>query len=253
MNVGFMFSTPYVWLHQHVIAHHSFPNIPGYDPDLYHSPEVNRHSQDVKHTKVHLAQKITFVIIWLVAVPLGLMWVGVYQAFKRVNYNNVCKFVSNEYLNPNSLPYRMAVFTFLMHILPFLLHGYTLKGFFFATVPIYVLSVCFMISSQINHLTPDNIEQFDKNFFKHQIITSHNVATSNYLVTVFTGGLNLQIEHHLFPSVNHVHLRKLAPLVQELCKKYNVHYNESATLWDALKQHMEHLGNFSFENRLKKE
>jgi fatty acid desaturase len=54
MNVGFMFSIPYVWYHQHIIAHHSFPNIPGFDPDLYHSPEITRLSPDIEHTPPHI-------------------------------------------------------------------------------------------------------------------------------------------------------------------------------------------------------
>ena len=49
LNVGFMFSTPYVWYHQHVIAHHSFPNIKGRDPDLYHATHIVRHSDDIRH------------------------------------------------------------------------------------------------------------------------------------------------------------------------------------------------------------
>ena len=47
MDIGFMFSTPYAWMHQHVIGHHSFPNIEGKDPDLYHAPKLVRHSKDV--------------------------------------------------------------------------------------------------------------------------------------------------------------------------------------------------------------
>ena len=77
MNVGFMFCTPYVWYHQHVIAHHSFPNIHGLDPDLYHAPEVSRHSSDLKLRPGHKIQNFTFLVLWLIAVPLGLMLKGI--------------------------------------------------------------------------------------------------------------------------------------------------------------------------------
>lgn len=53
LEVGFMFCTPYVWYHQHIIGHHSFPNIKGLDPDLYHSALVMRHSDDIRHRKAH--------------------------------------------------------------------------------------------------------------------------------------------------------------------------------------------------------
>lgn len=245
MNCGFMFSTPYVWYHQHVIGHHSFPNVVGYDPDLYHAPDITRHSDDIKVEPQHKWQTLTFIWTWLLAVPVGLMLVGVIQAYKRANYNRVVPFARSKHLNPDSLYLRLAIFIFVFHVVPFYLFGFTIKGFISALVPIYMFSVCFMISSQINHLTPDNVGQFNKNFFKHQILTSHNVATSNYWVTLFTGGLNLQIEHHLFPSVNHCHLPKLAPLVQELSKKYNIHYNESPTLLRAVQVYLDHLRNYN--------
>jgi Fatty acid desaturase/Cytochrome b5-like Heme/Steroid binding domain len=53
MNCGFMFITPYVWYHQHIIGHHSFPNIKGMDPDLYHAPRFIRHSDDLRLRVAH--------------------------------------------------------------------------------------------------------------------------------------------------------------------------------------------------------
>jgi delta11-fatty-acid desaturase len=247
MDIGFMFSTPYAWMHQHVIGHHSFPNIEGKDPDLYHAPKYIRHSQDIRHKPPHKYQTITFILTWLVGVPASLLFLGVSQAFNKPSYNRVVTFANSKYLNTNSLRPRLAFYTFVVHVIPFILHGITLRGLLFSIIPIYIFSVCFMISSQINHLTPHNHEQFNKNFFIHQVITSHDVATDNYLVFLFTGGLNMQIEHHLFPSVNHCHLHKLKDHVRDTCKKYNVNYTESITLWEALCQHVTHLRKFSFK------
>jgi delta11-fatty-acid desaturase len=167
-------------------------------------------------------------------VPAGLVILGVRQAFTRPKFNRTVAFGNNKYLNRNSLKARLAFYIFVIHIIPFLLHGLSIKGFLFSIIPIYLFSVCFMICSQINHLTPHTTEQFSKNFFIHQILTSHDVASENYFVYLFTGGLNLQIEHHLFPSVNHCHLRKLQPHVIRLCKKHGVKYSESPTVWEAL-------------------
>lgn len=245
MDIGFMFSTPYAWLHQHVIGHHSFPNIMGKDPDLYHAPKYIRHSTDIRLKKPHLYQTLTFIITWLVGVPASLVCLGVFQAFNKPAYNKVVTFASNKHLNTDSLKVRLVVYGLVIHVLPFILHGLTLRGLLFSILPIYFFSVCFMISSQINHLTPHNTDQFDKNFFKHQVITSHDVATDNYFVFLLTGGLNMQIEHHLFPSVNHCHLHKIRDHVRNTCKKHGVNYTESLTLWEALCQHVNHLRHFS--------
>jgi hypothetical protein len=59
------------------------------------------------------------------------------------------------------------------------------------------------------------------------------------------GGLNFQIEHHLFPGVSHVHYQKLAPLVASVCAKYGVRYTSRATVWQAIQAHhrwLRHLG-----------
>ena len=246
-NLGFMFSTPYTWYHQHVIGHHSFPNIPGKDPDLYHAPKMIRHSKDVKHRSAHKYQAITFIISWLLGVPFSLIWHGIKQSLTRKFYNRVVAFNKSKYLNTSSLVLRFIFYFSLTHLLPFFLHGLTLKAFLFSIVPIYSFSLYFMISSQINHLTPHTHEQYDDNFFVHQIKTACDVATDNYFVYLFTGGLNMQIEHHLFPSVNHCHLKKLIPKVKEICKKHGVVFNESPTLWHAICEHVKHLKKFALE------
>ena len=118
----------------------------------------------------------------------------------------------------------------LMHVMSFLLMDTWIKGFIWSTIPMTIYSVCFMICTQTNHLTENTTDRLNTNFFRHQIITANNVATKSYLTYLFTGGVNFQIEHHLFQSVNHTHLYKIAPIVKSLCKKYSIQYNESTSI-----------------------
>ena len=147
MNVGFMFSIPYVWYHQHIIAHHSFPNVYGYDPDLYHSEDLVRVSGDMSFIPIFVYQTFNFIIVWLVAVPIGLMLQGMTQSSFREKYNRVTKFARNQYLNPNEIIPRYLFFFLIFHVGPLYLHGNNFKGWMFSIIPIYVFSVCFMISS----------------------------------------------------------------------------------------------------------
>lgn len=78
MDLGFMYTAPYVWLHQHIIGHHSFPNIYGKDPDLYHAPRFLRHSSDIRVRYAHSIQYLTFIGTWIVGVPMGLLLYGIY-------------------------------------------------------------------------------------------------------------------------------------------------------------------------------
>lgn len=241
--LAFWFSSPFNWYHQHIVGHHVYTNIKGKDPDLYHLPKFVRHSDDIKKNKYHLYQHVSYFFTWTISVLFGLVIKQNLKSILNKKYNKIVELNNTKNVNNKSLLYHLVITLFIMYCIPLFIHGLTLKGFLFAFIPYNIASVFFMISSQINHFTPDNtdIVSQDKNFFIHQIQTSHNVATNNYIVYLFTGGLNFQIEHHLFPSVNHTHLHKLAPLVKTLCLKYNIKYNESPSLWSALKKHYNHL------------
>ena len=58
----------------------------------------------------------------------------------------------------------------------------------------------------------------------HELATTANFAMNNPVWTRLLGGLNYQVEHHLFSHISHVHYPKIAPLVQQVCKKYNIPY-----------------------------
>jgi hypothetical protein len=89
---------------------------------------------------------------------MGLLLGGISQSYSQKAYNRVVKFANNKYLNTDSLEMRKNVYLFFMHVLPFILHGLTWKGLAFSVLPIYFISIFFMISSQINHLTPYSTE-----------------------------------------------------------------------------------------------
>ncbi|MEO0405146.1 MAG: acyl-CoA desaturase, partial [Bacteroidota bacterium] len=71
----------------------------------------------------------------------------------------------------------------------------------------------------------------------HQLQTTCNFANRSRIFSWFIGGLNFQIEHHLFPGICHVHYRKIAPIVKQTAKEYNVPYYEHKTFAGALVSH----------------
>ena len=71
----------------------------------------------------------------------------------------------------------------------------------------------------------------------YQMRTTHNFARGNRLLSWYVGGLNYQIEHHLFPRVCHVHYRQLSPIVERLAAKHGVPYHSCPTLWQAIRSH----------------
>lgn len=99
-------------------------------------------------------------------------------------------------------------------------------GFTFATI------------SQVNHISVHTLQAFDNNWYAHQCVTSLNYGPQSLLALVWSGALNFQIEHHLFPGVNHCHLPQIARKVEAICKKHGVPYNCVDTYFQALQLHV---------------
>ena len=75
----------------------------------------------------------------------------------------------------------------------------------------------------------------------HQINTTSNFATRSSVVHWLTGGLNYQVEHHLFPRISHVHYPQLNKIVKETCEQFGIRYNEHRTVLQAVRSHAVHL------------
>jgi linoleoyl-CoA desaturase len=71
----------------------------------------------------------------------------------------------------------------------------------------------------------------------HQVLTTANFAARNRIVTWMVGGLNYQIEHHLFPRISHVHYPALSRIVQETCARFGLPYNYFPTTRMAIASH----------------
>ena len=71
----------------------------------------------------------------------------------------------------------------------------------------------------------------------HQVETTVDFAQNSRIVNWFTGGLNFQIEHHLFPQICHIHYPALAPIVKQTSDEFGVQYYAHPTLGSAVASH----------------
>jgi len=99
----------------------------------------------------------------------------------------------------------------------------------------------------VNHLTdlstfPDE-KVVNRDWARLQVMTATNFAVGSKFWTAFSGGLNYQIEHHLFPYLCHVYLPLISPIVQQTCKEFGVPYLTFPSFWDALAGYITHLRN----------
>ena len=104
----------------------------------------------------------------------------------------------------------------------------------------FVLSWVLAVVFQLAHLTPgmefDGVRAGD-DWALHQLRTTADFATGSRLATWFTGGLNHQIEHHLFPNVAHTHYSGLRPIVRAIAERHGVQCHDLGGVSAALRQH----------------
>lgn len=236
------YSSPWMWYHEHVIGHHAYPNVAHKDPDLAHAPQLMREHHSIKWKPTHVGQSQwhRVLLVWSVALGIGLSLLNDTKANLKQSYNNVVSYSSLS--RPRIIVHILGRMWYIamMHIWPYFQFPLW-KAIIWATLPGFMLSVCFMVNTQINHLT--NIcahASDDTNFYKHQVVTAQNFGTDSLFCYYFSGGLNFQIEHHLFPTINHCHLPALSPGVKRICKKYGVPYHHAAGYRDAMERHVEH-------------
>ncbi|MBW3545976.1 MAG: fatty acid desaturase, partial [Bacteroidetes bacterium] len=95
-----------------------------------------------------------------------------------------------------------------------------------------------------DHPLPDAYGTIENTWAIHQVNTTVNFARHNKWISWYVGGLNFQIEHHLFPRVCHVHYPAIAPIVKATAEEFGIEYMENATFSEALSSHIATLQRF---------
>ena len=242
------YSSPWTWYHEHVIGHHAYPNVGLRDPDLAHAPQLMREHASIRWRPSHAGQSRwhRVLLVWSVALGAGLSLLNDARANAKSSYNNVVPYAPLPRPRLAAHVLGRAGYVFLMHAWPYLAFP-PWKAAVWATLPGAVLSVCFMANTQVNHLTSECAHASDRSFYRHQASTAQNFGAGSAFCYYFSGGLNYQIEHHLFPTVNHCHLPDLSAGVRAICERHGVPYHLAAGYRDAIGRHVAHT--FEMEGR----
>ena len=243
-----IFCSPLTWYHHHNIGHHAYTNVPLKDPDLYHNPIFKRTIETTEYKKIYRYQHLTLIIEWvlsyigLVIQPnIHVFCNGIYHDIIPAYYNNDAFFIETLHI----------LLGITMSLLPFCVMDDVYKATLFSIFPYILHSLLFMLNSQITHIhTPCMVKDVHKgiDWYKHQVITATNHSIGSEIAFIFSGGLNYQIEHHLFPNINHCHLPKIQPIIKNICKKHKVHYKEFNNYYDAFLSYYSHIKLMSLKN-----
>ncbi len=236
----------YYWKIKHNVNHHTFTNIEGMDSDIDVQPFMRLHKDQPLYW-FHRFQHLYWVILYGVSY---IAWVF---------YDDFVKYVSGK-VAPNSEPGKLALkehFIFWITkisyvgayiVLPVIMVGWlpALIGFLIITfICGLFISVVFQLAHVVEGtqfiLPEEASSKIEKEWAIHQVSTTANFATHNKIVSWLLGGLNFQIEHHLFPRISHVHYPKISEFVKETCQEYNVKYLEYSSMLKAFHSHLFHI------------
>ena len=239
------------WKIQHNVLHHTYTNINGHDDDI--SPKyILRFSP---HTELHGFHKYQYIYAWFLYGLTTLSWViakdikQIYQFAERglLKMQGITRGKAM-----TNLVISKVFYVLYMIVIPLIFVGFAwgviIGGFILMHVIAgFIMGLIFQPAHLTEHVLfplPSDDGYIHKEWAEHQMFTTANYANRNPLVTWFAGGLNFQIEHHLFPNVCHVHYKRLSRIVKETAKEYGLPYYEQPTFSSALMSHARMLKKF---------
>lgn len=235
-------ASSYVWNFKHNVLHHHYTNIQGVDTDLESEPFL-RLAPGQKRRWYHRFQH--FYIWGLLGFFPPKWWF--FDDFRDVLRGRVG---SRKIPRPRGgelvvlLAGKVLMITWLI-VLPVLIHGplkvLPVYVLFFATLGI-TLATVFQLAHCVDDAdfceVPGEDGRMDSGWAEHQLATTVNFAPRNRWLTWYLGGLNFQVEHHLFPRISHVHYPALAPITREVCREHGVPHHSHDSMWSALRAHV---------------
>lgn len=240
----------YIWRMYHNKLHHIYTNIPGLDKDIDVAPGIIRLSPSGKYHSIMRFQHYYALILYMLT-SLSVVFRNDFKKFfleKELN--------GKKNVHPIIEYYKLFFFKFiyitLFIIIPLLSMNITLWQFLFGFLLMHMaeglaLGIVFQLAHIMSNVEYPELdpEGHIKMFWAiHQMHTTTNFSMQNPIIMFLFGGLNHQIEHHLFPKICHVHYPVIAKIVRQSANKYNVPYHENRTFIDALSSHFRILKHF---------
>lgn len=243
-SLNFLGGSAIMWNMKHNIIHHTYTNIDGIDDDIEARPWL-RFASTQKKMKLHKFQQYYF---WFLYALLHLMWIFMsdYQKYfkRKIGPIPLRKMTMYEHI---SFWAAKLIYAFMLIVLPILLLGFTtwLFGFLLITmVTGFAISIVFQLAHTVEHTDfplPGDSGKIENEWAIHQIHTTANFATKNKTISWLLGGLNFQIEHHLFPRISHVHYPAISKIIKKTCGEYGINYIEFPKMTQAIVSHVHYL------------
>ena len=244
-SVNFLGASHIMWKMKHNIIHHTYTNIDGVDDDIEIKPFLRMCSTQ-KHHKLHRFQHY---YVWFLYTLLHLIWVFQtdYKKYfsKKIGSVALTKMSMQEHIGFWGAKIGYAILFMVIPIIKVGFFPWVIGFMIVSMVTGFVISIVFQLAHTVEHLefpVPEVLTQKIENEWAiHQVQTTANFATKNKFLSWLVGGLNFQIEHHLFPKISHIHYPAISKIIKQTCADFNIQYVEFKRMRHAVASHATYL------------
>jgi linoleoyl-CoA desaturase len=241
MTLELIGGSSYVWRWKHGVVHHTYVNITRHDTDI----DVGFLGRLTPHQQRYRFHRWQHFYLWPLYGLLGPKW-QFYDDFHRVITGRI-----GQIRFPRPRGWALAIFLggkasflALAFAIPLLFHSPWVVLLFYG-VAVTVMGMVSATVFQLAHcveqaefpLPRKDTGRIENAWAIHQVETTVDFARGNRVVTWLLGGLNFQIEHHLFPRICHVNYPAISKLVEQTCRECRVKYKEHKSLRTGLASH----------------
>jgi len=231
------------WKQQHNIMHHTYTNITHMDEDI-DNKLMFRFSPHTKRHRIHSFQKFYALFFYGISTLYWCTLKDFVQFFKYAKNKSELKARKPFYEKLTGIILSKLIYYFFFFGIPMLcgisfmeiLPGFILMHFIAGIILTTVFQLAHTVEGT-DHPMPDSEGNIENAWAIHQMNTTKNFSRKNKLITWYVGGLNYQIEHHLFTKVCHIHYPRIAPIVKKTAEEFRIPYMENETFSGAIKSH----------------
>lgn len=238
----------FIWKFKHNVIHHTYTNVDGIDDDIAKMPFM-RSCPSQKWKPAHRFQHLYVNVFYALS---SFLWVSLLDFVKyfgrKVVNTPLQKMDAKEHF---IFWLSKALYIFFYAVLPIYCVGWQawFWGFTFMHLALgFSLAIVFQLAhvvedAQFVHIEANETVKLEEQWAVHQVKTTANFAPRNKIISWYVGGLNFQVEHHLFPRISHIHYPAINPIVRRICAEFGIPYNEFPTMAHAIGSHFRTMRN----------
>ncbi len=241
LTINALGGNSFIWKQKHNIIHHTYTNIDGIDDDIAKSPFIRMCSTQ-RWVPAHRVQHLYTPLLYAFSSMIWILFQDFEKYFSRKIVNTPLKKMSTQ---DHVIFWISKELYLLFYIaLPIVLMGWQSWLLFFVCMHTglgLTLSIVFQLAHVVEETEFESVsgdaKLIENEWAIHQVKTTANFSPGSRIISWFAGGLNYQIEHHLFPRISHIHYPALSKLVQAECAAFQLPYNNLPTFKAAVVSH----------------